>query len=145
MSSFKAILGVLGPDIWDNEGADYPQVVFDSIKDNTSFINSITAENVPESLNWLLRYLGSLLDKPSFGDVLSKVAVFLCEELQHERFKPIRPAVIVVATKVRECNAPTVRDLIDMVLLVIVPHFTEGLHGEVGTSGDTRQSSRYSH
>lgn len=114
MSSFKAIIGVLGPDIWENEGPDYPQVVFDSIKDNNSFINSITAENVSDSLNWLLRYLGSLLDKPSFGDVLSKVVVFLCEDLQHERFKPIRPAIMVVAARVREHTLSLMRDLINM-------------------------------
>ena len=90
--------------IWEGEGDDYPQVVFDSIKDNPAYVQLV--ENYDPSTNkpWFLYilsdYLVSVWDLSVFEITFAKFVAFMCEELQHVRFKEKRPFVMLVTMKV---------------------------------------------
>lgn len=89
---------------WVGEGPEYPQVVFDAVKDNPSFsklLHSIDqSSDRPWILSWFDEYLHTTRDLPVYGEVLAKITDFMCEELQHERFKDARPVILVCATRV---------------------------------------------
>lgn len=101
------LLKRLGAGLWNGEAPEFPQVVFDAIKDNSSYIKLIE-EVVPKDekpwfLSWFGEYLSSLKDFGVFGEVLAKIVDLLCEELQHERFKEVRPVVMFAAIRVSLC------------------------------------------
>lgn len=105
LRAFAFLLVKYGKSIWDEEKDDYPQVVFDAIKDNTAFLSLIKAIPVPCSqapwaLRWFHPYLISLDCLPSFEQAFKKVMAFACEELQHERFRERRPAVMACVLQV---------------------------------------------
>ncbi|KAI0304428.1 SEN1 N terminal-domain-containing protein [Multifurca ochricompacta] len=95
------LLRQIGADIWSNESSDYPQVVFDAIKDNPCFTELVRGfelqDNEPWVLLWFPDFLYSIWTQETFDDVLVKMVDFLCEELQHERFQDVRPAAMLVA------------------------------------------------
>ncbi|KAG0703798.1 SEN1 N terminal-domain-containing protein [Suillus ampliporus] len=97
------LLKRLGNQLWQGEGPEYPQVVFDAIKDNPSFCNMLrdvkSADEKPWFLSWFGEYLTSISDAAMYGDVLARIVDFLCEELQHERFQEARPAVMYSAVR----------------------------------------------
>ncbi|KAF9242609.1 SEN1 N terminal-domain-containing protein [Melanogaster broomeanus] len=103
LKSLLFLLKRLHRDLWKAEGPEFPQVVFDAIKDNPSYIKLIEevdpSEGKPWFLSWFGEYLWSLKDSGVFGDVLAKVVDLLCEELQHERFKEVRPTVMFAAIR----------------------------------------------
>lgn len=96
------LLKSLKGDIWKGESVDYPQIVFDSIKDNPSYLDNILSQQLSEGNNWLLsifsEFVLSLWDMQIFGDVLARVLAFFCVELQHERFGDKRPVAMNAAT-----------------------------------------------
>lgn len=98
------LLKRLGSNIWQGEGQEFPQVVFDAVKDNTSYsqlVQCIDPEgDRPWFLAWFPEFLQTLRDSPVYGDVLKKMVDFMCEELQHERFREARPTIMVASTKV---------------------------------------------
>lgn len=105
---FVFLLRRLGADFWSKESSDYPQVIFDAIKDNPSFAN-LTCDpgwknNEPWLLVWFSDYLQSIWTWQIFDDVLARMVDFLCEELQHERFQEARPTSMTAATDV--CLSP---------------------------------------
>ncbi|KAF8270773.1 SEN1 N terminal-domain-containing protein [Lactarius quietus] len=96
------LLRRLGSDFWSKESPEYPQVIFDAIKDNPSFAD-LTRDpewknNEPWLLVWFSNYLHSIWTWQIFDDVLVRMVDFLCEELQHERFQEARPACMIAAT-----------------------------------------------
>ncbi|KAA1469989.1 hypothetical protein DENSPDRAFT_797113 [Dentipellis sp. KUC8613] len=101
LRSFCYLIKRLGSDLWKGDGQDYPQVVFDSIKDNPSYSERVQSlgpkDEKPWFLLWFLEYLRSIWSSSVFGDVMAKMVDFLCEELQHERFQAARPTVMVAA------------------------------------------------
>ncbi|KAF9220939.1 hypothetical protein BS17DRAFT_786249 [Gyrodon lividus] len=103
LKSLLFLLRRLHADLWKGEGPEFPQVVFDAIKDNPSYINLVEgidpSDEKPWFLSWFGQYLWSLKDSGVFGDVLAKVVDLLCEELQHERFKESRPTVMFAAIR----------------------------------------------
>lgn len=107
---FLYVLKRLGNEAWNGDGPDYPQVVFDAIKDNASYSEHLQNTEIPDAKPWFLfwynEYLQTIWGTPIFGDVLAKMVDFLCEELQHERFKDARPKTMVAATSVS--SLPTV-------------------------------------
>ena len=107
---FVFLLRRLDADFWSKESSDYPQVIFDAIKDNPSFADLIRdpgwKNNEPWLLVWFPNYLHSIWTWQIFDDVLVRMVDFLCEELQHERFQETRPASMVAATDV--CLSPCV-------------------------------------
>lgn len=94
----------LNDKLWSGENADYPQIVFDSIKDNPSYTNILLAHDDQKEQPWFLfffhEYLRSIWDMQIFGDVLARFAAFTCDELQHYRFEKKRPAVMSIALQV---------------------------------------------
>ncbi|KAI0269828.1 SEN1 N terminal-domain-containing protein [Gloeopeniophorella convolvens] len=100
---YVLLLRRLNADLWANENSDYPQVVFDAVKDNPCFSDLIRASYANNSQLWLLRwfsnYLHSIWTSQIFNDVLGKMVDFLCEELQHERFQDTRPAIMLAAAE----------------------------------------------
>jgi hypothetical protein len=104
LKSLLFLLKRLRDDLWKGEGPEFAQVVFDAIKDNPSYIKLIEevdpSDEKPWFLSWFGEYLWSLKDSGVFGDVLAKVVDLLCEELQHERFKEVRPTVMFAAIRV---------------------------------------------
>lgn len=102
--SFLILLKRASDKLWDDEVPEYPQVVFDVLKDNASFINLILKEGATTSspwfLSWFSTYLRSIDDQRVHSEVLAKIADFLLEELQHERFGEVRPVAALAATRV---------------------------------------------
>ncbi|KAH8114513.1 SEN1 N terminal-domain-containing protein [Phellopilus nigrolimitatus] len=98
------IMKKLGNKLWSDESADYPQVVFDAIKDNPSYIKMITEFDPRKEKPWFLfmflEFLRSVWDMQIFGDIIAKFAAFACDELQHERFAEKRPFVMDAAVQV---------------------------------------------
>lgn len=103
------ILKRVGAGIWEAEGPEFPQVVFDAIKDNPSYMNMISssdpATDRPWFIYWLPEFLRTLADSSIYGDVLAKVVGFMCEELQHERFGDVRPMIMIAVTRVGQLNS----------------------------------------
>ncbi|KAH7885389.1 SEN1 N terminal-domain-containing protein [Phlebopus sp. FC_14] len=97
------LLKRLGSKLWKGEGPEYPQVVFDAIKDNSSFVKLIECADPSDERPWFLlwfgEYLRSLEDTNIYGEVLAKAIDLLCEELQHERFRDTGPTSMLVAIK----------------------------------------------
>jgi senataxin len=104
LQCFIFLLRRLKADLWFNEEPDYPQVVLDSIKDNSCFTDLMRGLNSqdrePRLLLWFSDYLHSIWTWQIFDNVLVKMVDFLCEELQHERFQDARPVAMVVAADV---------------------------------------------
>ncbi|KAG1906409.1 SEN1 N terminal-domain-containing protein [Suillus fuscotomentosus] len=98
------LLKRLGNKLWQGEGPEYPQVVFDAIKDNPSFSDMLqdlkSAGEKPWFLSWFGEYLATISDSAIYRDVLARIVDFLCEELQHERFQEARPAIMYSAVRV---------------------------------------------
>ncbi|KAF8635838.1 hypothetical protein AX15_000034 [Amanita polypyramis BW_CC] len=92
------LLNRLGVHFWGNEGVEYPQVVFDAVKDNPAFATLLEqvekATDRSRYLAWFVEYLHTILKLPVFGEVLAKMVDFLCEEMQHERFDISRPFTV---------------------------------------------------
>lgn len=98
------LLKRLSRDFWDGEGIDFPQIVFDAIKDNSAFLRMLQQinplEERPWFLPWFSEYLHTIRSLPAFPEVLARIADFLCGETQHERFKGARPLIIETAMPV---------------------------------------------
>lgn len=93
----------MGGEIWSVEGnsPEYPQVIFDAIKDNKSFIAELEKPEPPLwLLGWFMDYLSTIWTLPILGSVVAKMIDFLCDELQHERFA-IHPLAVLTAARVR--------------------------------------------
>lgn len=107
LRSFLYILLKGGSEIWAGKQNDYPLVVFDSIKDNPSYIAIIQGSDprsTKEESTWFLfllqEYLKGAWDLSIFRDLTAKIIAFICDELQHERFKEKRPVVTEIGMKV---------------------------------------------
>ena len=104
LKCFLLLIARIGPDLWAAEDTEYPHVVFSSIKQNPRYLAVLQALSVVDrkewSLNWFEAYLNSIGHLPVVKDVLPDMVQFLCEELQHERFKIIRPAAMTIAARV---------------------------------------------
>jgi senataxin len=98
----------LNNNIWNGEGPEYPQVVFDAVKDNPSYSQLLQkidpAADRPWFISWFPEYLQTLRGLPVYGDVLAKMVDFMCEELQHERFQEVRPSIMIAAIRVSNIN-----------------------------------------
>lgn len=99
------LLKRLGPDFWSGEGDEYPQVVFDAVKDNPAFATLLEkvgagAEH-SRCLALFAEYLHTIRKPHVFAEVLAKIIDFLCEEMQHERFGVSRPSTMNTAMLVR--------------------------------------------
>ena len=108
LRSFLHIMLKGGSAIWSNEQPDYPLIVFDSIKDNLSYIAIIRGlgeSDLPEEVNpWYLylpqEMLKSTWDFPIFPELAAKIFAFICDELQHERFLNKQHLISEVGMKV---------------------------------------------
>ncbi|KAF5338959.1 hypothetical protein D9611_008720 [Ephemerocybe angulata] len=114
LRSFHLLLKRLSKSFWLNDKAEYPKVVFDSIKDNASFSAILQEVHLPGERQWTLTWMPELLstlqEESIYGEVLAKMADFLCEELQHERFDEARPiimnsAISLLSSVLRKCDA----------------------------------------
>ncbi|KAG9227572.1 hypothetical protein CCMSSC00406_0000782 [Pleurotus cornucopiae] len=100
LHSFVFLLKRLGRDTWRGERSEYSLVVFDAVKDNDSFLELLSSAERPQ---WLLSYFSEFIhavrEVPSYGETLAKAVDFMCEELQHERFRDSRPAILLAAVQ----------------------------------------------
>ncbi|KAI8978689.1 SEN1 N terminal-domain-containing protein [Trametes punicea] len=104
LKCFVIILKRMGPDVWHGEGPEYSHVVFNSIKDNTRYADILCNLPTPVpkddwQLKWIEVYANTVGKLSVFKDILPSVLQFLCEELQHERFKPVRPNAMSIASR----------------------------------------------
>ncbi|KAJ7644130.1 SEN1 N terminal-domain-containing protein [Roridomyces roridus] len=101
LDSFEYLTGHVGRSFWEEAGPEYPQVVFDSVKENASFAELLRQHTVAYKahphLSWCSVYLSATKGLPSQPELIAKMADFLCEELQHERFADARPSVMLTA------------------------------------------------
>ncbi|KAH9854663.1 SEN1 N terminal-domain-containing protein [Lenzites betulinus] len=104
LKCFVIVLRRMGPDAWLEEGPEYAHVVFNSIKDNTRFSDVLCNLPAPVpkddwQLKWIEVYANTVGKLPVFKDILPSILQFLCEELQHERFKTVRPNAMSIASR----------------------------------------------
>ncbi|KAI0648078.1 SEN1 N terminal-domain-containing protein [Trametes meyenii] len=104
LKCFVIVLRRMGPDVWQDEGPEYSHVVFNSIKDNIRYADVLRdlptlAPKDDWQLKWIEAYASTVGKLPVFKDILPSVLQFLCEELQHERFKYVRPNAMSVASR----------------------------------------------
>ncbi|KAJ7780655.1 SEN1 N terminal-domain-containing protein [Mycena maculata] len=101
LDSFEHLTSHLGRPLWSGEGPEYPQIIFDSIKENPRFLESLlqhtTFYKEHPLLSWCSVYLVAIEGQPAQAEVIAKMADFLFEELQHERFGDARPAIMLTA------------------------------------------------
>jgi senataxin len=106
---FLTLLKRLRNDIWKGEVSNFPEVVFDSIKDNKSFTdlvyNSAAKKEVSWCLGWFAPMLNTIQDRAVHADTLAKMAAYLLEDLQHERFEDARPNIMCSAMQVSSLKA----------------------------------------
>ena len=107
----------LGKRLWGDESIEFPQVVFDSIKDNPRYVDLIVNYDPTKGKAWhllfFLEFLRSLWDLPAFADVLAKFSAYTCGELQHERFESPRLYVLDTTAQVSSVfhySLPTISD-----------------------------------
>ncbi|RDB14553.1 putative ATP-dependent helicase C29A10.10c [Hypsizygus marmoreus] len=103
LQCFLLLLKRMGEKFWVGEGPEFPQVVFDSIKDNKSFSELLQSIDPSKDRPWFLssfaEILHTIIQLPIYGEVLAKIVDFLCEETQHERFKDARPLIMTSAIR----------------------------------------------
>jgi senataxin len=104
LKCFILVIKRLGKGLWNGEGPEYPQVVFDAIKDNPAFLELLQSNDPSQHgiwyLAWFQEFLLSIRGHQVYKDVLAKLIDFLCEEAQHERFRSTQPAVLKTAISV---------------------------------------------
>ncbi|KAF8895534.1 SEN1 N terminal-domain-containing protein [Infundibulicybe gibba] len=98
------LLKRMGNGFWTAGDPEYPQLVFDSMKNNQSFLLllqnvDVTGER-PWYLAWFLEYLNTIRPLPVHGDILAKVVDFLCDDLQQERFGDVRLVYTTTAARI---------------------------------------------
>ncbi|KAG6816805.1 hypothetical protein H0H87_002774 [Tephrocybe sp. NHM501043] len=97
------LLKRLGPKFWIGESPEFPQVVFDSVKDNRSFTALLQTTNAatdrPWFLAWFAEFMHTIVEDGVYTEVLAKMIDFLCEEAQHERFEHARPLIMLAGTR----------------------------------------------
>ncbi|KAJ6559197.1 SEN1 N terminal-domain-containing protein [Mycena vulgaris] len=102
---FEYLTNHLGRSFWLEEGPEYPQIIFDSIKENASFLELLlrptTSSPQHPLLSWCSVYLSALEGQPAQAEVIAKIADFLCGECQHERFRDARPGIMSTAIEAR--------------------------------------------
>ncbi|KAK0201742.1 SEN1 N terminal-domain-containing protein [Desarmillaria ectypa] len=99
---FTVVMKRLGVRLWLGEGPEYPQVIFDSVKDNDIAMTRLLEERPKGNLwflSWFLEYLSLIHDTAIYAQVVAKMANYVCEELQAERFGDARPFVMSLAAK----------------------------------------------
>ncbi|KAG7443042.1 uncharacterized protein BT62DRAFT_953934 [Guyanagaster necrorhizus] len=100
---FTLVMKRLGVRLWLGEGPEYPQVIFDSVKDNdigmTRLLEECPKERNMWFLSWFVEYLSLIHDTAIYAQVVAKMANYVCEELQVERFGDARPLVMSLAAK----------------------------------------------
>ncbi|KIK69521.1 hypothetical protein GYMLUDRAFT_33895 [Collybiopsis luxurians FD-317 M1] len=122
---FNLVLKRLGKNIWLGEGSEYPGVVFDAFKDNHSLDallceKDLSAERNPWFFNWLPEFLLTIREQTLiYSEVVAKVADFMCEELQHDRFASARPIVMAFAARLlrgqnQEGNNSAITNVLDI-------------------------------
>jgi senataxin len=95
------LLHRLGSKFWDGEDVTFPQIIFDAIKDNDAYVQLLaSAEGDAWSIRWFSEYLRTFWDLPTWGEMLAKILNVLCDEVQHERFKDVRPIIMTAAANV---------------------------------------------
>ncbi|KAI0670809.1 SEN1 N terminal-domain-containing protein [Trametes maxima] len=104
LKCFVIVLRRMGPDVWQDDGPEYSHVVFNSIKDNTRYADVLCSLLAPVpkddwQLKWIEVYANTVGKLPVFKDILPSVLQFLCEQLQHERFKHVRPNAMSIASR----------------------------------------------
>ncbi|KAH9922778.1 SEN1 N terminal-domain-containing protein [Epithele typhae] len=130
LKSFILVLRRIGTKMWENKSSEYAHVVFNSIKDNSRYADVLCA--VPHDdglLRWIELYTASVVSLPVFPDIAASILQFLCEELQHERFKMARPTAMSIATRV--LSAVFGSEKKDQALQKELPFHLLGVHSAV--------------
>lgn len=90
LECFTIILNAIGPAAWAKEAPDYPQVIFDTIKDNQYMVALLRGEiqglTVTQPFDWLKAFVPlvrSSCTPQVFGNIVAKTFVYLGEELRH--------------------------------------------------------------
>ncbi|CAL1713074.1 unnamed protein product [Somion occarium] len=99
LKSFALLLTRIGPALLEDEDSGFPVVIFDTVKDNPRFEDLIAGQSDSWCLEWIQPFVKAAGELPAFTDVFPIVIQCLCEQLQHERFKDVRPRAIDVACK----------------------------------------------
>jgi len=100
---FNFLLKRLETSFWTDELPEHPLVVFDTIKNNTTFTSLILNNSSDQKilLSWVHEYFHCTQKiEQIYGGIVAKIFDFLLEELQHERFGEARPYIFQSAISV---------------------------------------------
>lgn len=89
--------------IWSDESDEYPQVIFNTIKDNKAFANILEFGQPDEkhwSMAWIEVFVKTLAKHRALSTLFPLVIQYLCGELQHERYAAVRASAVCIAVKV---------------------------------------------
>ncbi|KAF9485837.1 hypothetical protein BDN70DRAFT_870734 [Pholiota conissans] len=85
---FILLMKRLGKGLWVGEGPEYPQAIFDDIKDNSHYVNILHTVQPSEAganlFFWFPEFLSTLRDTPNYSSVFMKVIDFLSAETQRD-------------------------------------------------------------
>lgn len=104
MKAFILLLSRLESKFWEGEGEEYPLLVFNTIRNNRFYSESLENDQPKHthwSVQWMEAYVKSLRELPGLQSLFPLMIQYLCEELQHERYKDFRASAVCVAAKVR--------------------------------------------
>ncbi|KAG8930710.1 DEAD-box type RNA helicase [Tulasnella sp. 418] len=100
LRSFIRLLQTFGPQLWENEASEYPQVKIDAIRDNPTF-DQLIQKNTQPALQVFDAYLTSVWKLDIFSEALAKTVAFMCGDLLHPRYETsCRSKVMLVLAQI---------------------------------------------
>ncbi|KAK0485493.1 SEN1 N terminal-domain-containing protein [Armillaria luteobubalina] len=117
---FILIMKQLGIRLWLGEGPEYPQVIFDSVIDNDIAMMQLLEECPKENLwfiSWFPDFLSLIDDAVIWAPIVSKMANYVCAELQVESLGDARPFIMSLAAKLlksqqKEDHRPSIANVL---------------------------------
>jgi SEN1 N terminal len=107
--AFSQLIACCGKSLWSNE-ADSPLQAFNSIRDNHFLEKHILSlkgtEELGKLFDWIESFANSTWTHSAFSEVLSTLAQYFAENLQHERFGPFRTKAMEIILSVCVILAP---------------------------------------
>ncbi|KAJ3513039.1 hypothetical protein NLJ89_g3171 [Agrocybe chaxingu] len=101
---FILLIKRLGNDLWSGDGPEAPLTVFESIKDNKSFIDSLESSTNPQGgttyVSWFQEFILTIRDYSVYERLLDNVICFLSQNSHHKQLRQVQPELTKVAMNI---------------------------------------------
>jgi hypothetical protein len=96
LTAFETILETCGVDAWVHQSAELPHIALDAIKESkwVSHLHHQKGGPIVGMFKWIKPYLRSIMDLPTYSEILHRAFQIFVEEFQHDRFSEIRATVL---------------------------------------------------